>query len=219
MGKIPIAKFSELTEFVTENIEHNNTILGSYCEHINGMEYRLAKLEYDQVGGLSPNRKGDQMSDSQKFLENIDRIADLNNDGIIDKVDFGMFFKYIATIYTSLVTLISILFGVDETFFKENWPVFIILLIVSILTTAAILYVKSIVNKKDEKIRATQAKAKEMAKTITKLEYDAIKSEHVHDLENISKDFLIKVKDEMAKEEFAKLSRFFIKSETHELPT
>lgn len=219
MGKIPIAKFGELTEFVTENIEHNNTILESYCEHINGMERRLATLEYNQFGSISPNRKGDQMGSSQKFLENIDKMAELNNDGTIDKVDAGMFFKYVATILTSLVTLISVLFGVDENFIKENWPMYFVLLFISILTTVGILYVKSIVVKKDEKIKANQEKARELVKTITRLEYEAMETNHTHQLDIINKDFLLKIKDAMAKEEFAKISKYFDKGETNEPPT
>jgi hypothetical protein len=216
MGKVPISKFGELTEYVTENIEHNNAILSSYCDHINGMEARLASMEYLLAGGVSPSNTGDFMGDSHKFIENIDKMADLNNDGTIDKVDAGMFFKYIATIYTSLVTLISVLFGVDEEFFKENWPVYFVLLFVSILTTVGILYVKSIVVKKDEKIRANQEKARELVKTITRLEYEAIETNHSHQLENISKDFLIKIKDEMAKEEFAKISKSILSGDGHE---
>ncbi len=219
MGKIPIVRFGELTEFVTENIEHNNTILESYCQHINGMEQRLANLEYTQYGSISPYQKGDQMGSSQKFLENIDKMADLNNDGTIDKVDAGMFFKYVATILTSLVTLISVLFGVDENFVKENWPMYFVLLFISVLTTIGILYVKSIVVKKDEKIKANQEKARELVKTITRLEYEAMETNHTHQLDIINKDFLLKIKDAMAKEEFAKISKYFDKGETNEPPT
>lgn len=211
MGKVPITRMNELAEFVTENIEHNNAILSSYCDHINGIEHRLQTLEYLKEPGINPNI-GDQMPDQNKFLENIDKIADLNGDGIIDKVDATMFFKYIAAIYSSLVTLISVLFGVDETFFKENWPVYIILLFVSALFTVLLLYIKNIKAEKDAKIKATINTAKDLAKEITKLEYADMEKDHKHQLELIEKDFVIKTRDEMINSKFEELAQKYNKT-------
>jgi len=203
--KIPIEKLSELHDFVEQREENHNSNLSSYIDQINTLEIRTNNLENQLKSQPTSTQRGERKMDEQKLLQNLQDIADVNKDGQIDKVDVGMFFKYLATIYSSLVALISALFGINESYLKTNWTIFIVLLIVSILATILIIYIKDIISKKDKKIQSVQEKIVEQGKSIIKMEYNAMETEHKHNLELLNKDFVLRVRDEMLKDEYNKL--------------
>jgi uncharacterized membrane protein len=135
-----------------------------------------------------------------KLMDEFRIYADLNEDGKQDISDVVIFFKYLAAIYSGLMGIMYVILGENFTTIQDNVYMCVIFFIVAFIIAVFLVILvrnKAERNKIIKKLKETNLS---QAEDIYKAKLDAIETNHKNELTSQLNNFLLCVKDNVARE-------------------